>query len=103
MAQKEVVWTETAAIQRRRILKYWLQRNQSNAYPLKLLRLSNKKVNQIAVNPYLYKEADFPGTRVATMGHYSIFYKSSDTHIYITAFWDNRQDPKELMHLLMKS
>lgn len=100
MAKKKIVWTETAARQRRSILEYWLHRNKSNAYPLKLLRLSNEKANQIAVNPLLYKAADFPGTRVAAMGHFSLFYKVSDNTIIITAFWDNRQDLKKLLEIL---
>lgn len=100
MAEKKIIWTETAARQRRSILEYWLQRNQSNSYPLKLLRLSNEKANRIAANPMLYKPADFPNTRVPSMGHYSIFYKVTDEAILITAFWDNRQDPKKLLELL---
>jgi plasmid stabilization system protein ParE len=100
MAPKKIIWTETAARQRSSILEYWLQRNKSNTYPLKLLRLSNEKANQIAANPLLYKAADFPETRVATMGHFSLFYKITDTEIIITAFWDNRQDPAKLLQLL---
>lgn len=100
MAQKKIIWTETAARQRRSILDYWLQRNQSPTYPLKLLRLSSEKAEQIAANPQLYKMADFPDTRVAAMGHFSMFYKISDDSIIITAFWDNRQDPGKLLALL---
>ena len=100
MAQKKIVWTETAALQRRSILEYWLQRNQSNKYPLKLLRLSNEKAKQIAANPILYKASDFPDMRVAAMGHYSLFYKITTDTIIITAFWDNRQNPAKLLKLL---
>lgn len=100
MAQKEIIWTETAARQRKSILEYWVQRNQSPTYSLKLLRLSNEKANLVANNPLLYKAAEFPDTRVAAMGHFSLFYKIQDGAIIITAFWDNRQDPKELLKLL---
>lgn len=100
MAEKKIIWTETAARQRRSILEYWLQRNQSPNYSLKLLKVSNEKANLIADNPLLYKKADFPDTRVATMGHFSMFYKIVDDTIFIVAFWDNRQDPKKLLTLL---
>ena len=99
MAQRKIVWTETAAKQRRLTLEYWLHRNQSNTYPLQLLQLSDDEDQPIAENPFLYK-ADFPETHVAAMGHFSIFYKVKDTEIIITAFWDNRQDPKKLIELL---
>lgn len=100
MAQKKIVWTETAAIQRRNVLEYWVYRNQSPTYSLKLLALSNQKAELIALNPYLFKTAEFPDTRVVSMGHYSLFYKISDQSIIITAFWDNRQDPKKLLEHL---
>lgn len=100
MAQKKIIWTETAAQQRRSILEYWLQRNQSPTYSLKLLRLSNEKADKVAVNPLFFKVAEFANTRVAAMGHFSLFYKITDEAIIITAFWDNRQDPKKLLELL---
>jgi plasmid stabilization system protein ParE len=100
MAQKNIIWTETAARQRRSILEYWLQRNQSPTYSLKLLRLSNEKANLIAENPLKYKTAEFQDTHVAAMGHFSLFYKITNSTIIITAFWDNRQDPRELLKLL---
>jgi plasmid stabilization system protein ParE len=97
MAQKKIIWTETAARQRRSILEYWLHRNQSPTYSLKLLQLSNEKANLIADNPLIYKAAEFPNTHVAGMGHFSLFYKIKADTIIITAFWDNRQDPKQLL------
>jgi plasmid stabilization system protein ParE len=100
MVKRKIVWTETAAKQRRLILEYWVNRNQSNRYSLKLLQLSDEKTQRIADNPLLYKRADFPQTHVAAMGHYSIFYRVTQTDVIITAFWDNRQDPKKLLKLL---
>ena len=97
MAKKRIVWTETAAKQRNSILKFWIKNNQSKAYSLKLLELSNEKTEIIAKNPELYKKSDYPDTRVASMGHFSIYYKIEVDAIIITAFWDNRQDPKKLL------
>jgi hypothetical protein len=30
------------------------------------------------------------------MGHFSLYYKITDKFIIVLAFWDNRQNPKEL-------
>ena len=100
MAGRKVIWTETAAKQRRLILEYWLQRNQSATYSLKLLELSNEKAEIIAENPLIYKTSEFPNMRVAAMGHFSLFYKTTGDTVIITAFWDNRHDPKKLLELL---
>ena len=48
----------------------------------------------------IYKATDFKNVRVASLGNFSIYYKVLDKEIIITAFWDNRQDPKELLKIL---
>ncbi len=97
---RQVIWTKTAARQRRNILQYWVKRNKSNTYSLKLLRLSNEKTKLIAKNPRLFRLSEHPDTHVAAMGHFSIYYKITEKEIIITAFWDNRQDPKKLLKQL---
>jgi hypothetical protein len=60
----------------------------------------SERTKQIAEKPLLYKVTDFKDVRVASLGNFSIFYKVSDEKIIITAFWDNRQDPKKLLKIL---
>lgn len=100
MAERIIVWTQTARNQRRNILRYWVNRNRSKSYSQKLIRQIAEKVSNISTNPTAYKRCDFPKTRVAAMGHFSIFYQYDDNRILITAFWDNRQDPLKLEKLL---
>ncbi len=99
---RKVVWTQTAARQRRSILDYWVNCNKSNSYSIKLLGLSNEKTILIAQKPKLFRLTDFPDTRMAAMGHFSIFYKFNAKEIIITSFWDNRQDPIKLLKELKK-
>lgn len=42
MAKRKIVWTETAAKQRREILKYWTERNKSTTYAEKLIEITAK-------------------------------------------------------------
>lgn len=100
MDKRVIIWTKTAHLQRREILKYWTNRNQSIKYAEKLISQTNNHVQTIAKSPYIYKKTDFPKTRVAAMGHYSIFYQVTEKEIIITAFWDNRQNPKKLLNLI---
>lgn len=39
---------------------------------------------------------------MAAMGHFSLIYQVFESKIIITAFWDNRQDPKKLYEMLKK-
>ena len=103
MAKRTVVWTHTASLQRREILKYWVKRNGTTTYAEKLIKLTSKQVKLILSNPLLFKKASFPDTHVSVMGHFSVFYKITKDLLIITAFWDNRQDPKKLLEVLKKN
>ena len=67
---------------------------------MKLIKSVTEQTKQIAESPFLYKKAEFKDTRIAPLGNYSIFYKVRTDEILITAFWDNRQDPRMLLKIL---
>ena len=100
MVKRNVVWTETAARQRREILNYWVKRNGTTTYAERLIKLISEQIKIILTNPKLFKKADYPNTHVSALGHFSIFYKYTKDTLIITAFWDNRQDPKKLLDIL---
>ena len=100
MAKRNIVWTKTADIQFVGILEYWVKHNKSSKYSKKLVKLVNLRTNQIAKNPLIYKSTDFQNTRAASMGNFTIFYKVTENDVIVTAFWDNRQDPKKLLKAL---
>jgi plasmid stabilization system protein ParE len=102
MVKRTVVWTETAARQRRDILEYWVKRNGTKNYAEKLIKLTAEQIKVIQSNPKLFKKTDFPNTYVSAFGHFSIFYKFTSDYLFITAFWDNRQDPKKLLEILKR-
>jgi plasmid stabilization system protein ParE len=76
------------------------KRNGTTTYAEKLIKLISEQVKLILTNPKLFKKADFPDTHVSALGHFSIFYKYTKDSLIITAFWDNRQDPKKLLDIL---
>lgn len=73
MAKRTVKWTRTADIQFIGILEYWVNRNKSNTYSKKLIKVVNERTKLIAKTPFIYKQTDFKNTRVASLGHFSIF------------------------------
>lgn len=100
MAKRNVIWTRTADIQFVGILEYWVKRNKSNTYSKKLVKLVSDRTKHSADEPLIYKATDFKDVRVASMGNFSIYYKVADREVIITAFWDNRQNPKKLLEIL---
>ena len=100
MAKRNVIWTRTADLQFVGILEYWVKRNKSKRYSIKLIKLVSERTSQIAETPFIYKSTDFKDVRVASLGNYSIYYKVLENDLIISAFWDNRQDQKKLLKIL---
>lgn len=103
MAKRNVVWTKTADIQFVGILEYWVNRNKSNTYSKKLLKIVSERTLQISEKPLIYKSTDFKDVRIASLRNFSIYYKVTEEQIIVTAFWDNRQDPKKLLKILQNN
>lgn len=83
MAKRTIVWTDTAAKQRRQILKYWTERNQSTAFAEKLIEVTAKHRKVILKNPEAFKETEFDSLRESAMGHFSLYYKITETQIIL--------------------
>jgi hypothetical protein len=81
MAKREIVWTKTAEIQLYSVLEYWLERNKSNVYPKKLLKIVMKKCAIIAKNPLLFRESDFENTHFAVLDNFNIYFKFDNKHV----------------------
>lgn len=100
MAEREIVWTKTADLQLIGVLKYWVNKNKSNSYSLKLLNTVTERTIQLASHPELYPQTDVDKVRIIALKNHSVLYRFSKNQIIIVAFWDNRQDPKKLLKIL---
>lgn len=98
----KIIWTNTAVIQRRKILTYWTKRNKSTTYSKKLISEIAQRVQFLVNNPDIYIKTEFPDIRTSTLGHYNIFYKITTDELIVIAFWDNRRNPKTLSKILKK-
>lgn len=106
MAQQQilkVIWTKTAQIQFLSILEYWTKRNKSASFATHLSKRVWEKIEALKMQPFSSPKADFTHTRQAVLGHYCLFYEIRPSTSVITAFWDNRQDPKTLLDILLKT
>ena len=97
MAKRDVIWTITATKQRREILNYWTIKNRSSIYAEKLIKLIRARIQTISKNPDAFKATIFQNVRVSSLGHFSIYYKTTEKELIVVAFWDNRKDPKKLL------
>ena len=90
---KEVRWTTRSILDRTNIYKYWLERNQSDAYPDKLEQLFEKSAELISNFPNIGIQTDYKNVYSKVIKDYKIFYRIEPNEIQILRVWDTRQYP----------
>lgn len=60
---KKVIWSKQALKDRREILQYWIERNSSKIYSVKLNNLFVDAVQMIASHPNIGVQTDFENVR----------------------------------------
>ena len=94
MANKKIIWSDIAKLEFQDILKFYLERNQSTTYSLKLLDETEDLLKTLSKNEFIGRLTSNKETRVIPMKVYLIFYEIKKDTIEIVSFWDNRQDTK---------
>jgi toxin YoeB len=77
-------------------LLYWLHRNKSEEYPVKLNNLITNAINLLAEYTHPRTCTDFQDVYVKIVKDYKIFFKEDSSTIYIISVWDTRQNPDKL-------
>jgi len=93
---KKIVWSAKAQEDRKKILEYWINRNKSNTYSIKLNSLFVDIIIILAEYLSISKLSDFENIRFKVVKDYNIFYALATGTIYIVALCDTRQDPEKL-------
>ncbi|HEX8061361.1 MAG TPA: type II toxin-antitoxin system RelE/ParE family toxin [Cyclobacteriaceae bacterium] len=92
MAGRKLILSQKAQNERRSILAYWKQRNQSNTYSKKLDGLLRKAFAGICKYPES-GQLEKNGDRSKLVAGYRVVYTIHPTEIHVIAIWDPRQDP----------
>jgi plasmid stabilization system protein ParE len=91
MARK-IIWTVTAQTERREILEYWINRNKSKTFSIKLNKLIITALRHVSKNPFIGRKTDIDDVRVKIVRDYLIFYEVSPKSIFVLSVWDSRRD-----------
>lgn len=92
---RKIDWSPRAVQEWVEILDYWINRNKSNSYSLKLDELFFIKFQIIANSPDTGIPTDFPDVRIKILRDYKIYYRIFPEVIEIIAIWDTRRHPKK--------
>ena len=98
MAKRTIIWSLQAKDNRIQILQYWIERNKSREYSIKLNNLFKEAAEFIAEFPDIGKLTDDKKTRIKIVRDYLIVYEIYSTSIVILALFDSRQNPIRLQY-----
>lgn len=93
MAKRKIVWSNRAKIRLYAILDFYIVRNKSKVYSIKLQKLISKEVNLLLKHPDLGLRTSEDTTRGLIIENYIVYYEISGDKIIIHTIWDSRQNP----------
>jgi plasmid stabilization system protein ParE len=89
---KQIVWTHTAQIERKEILEYWIKRNKTKNFSIKLNKLFISALKDVSKNPFIGRKTDVQNVRAKIVRDYLLFYEVTPDYIYVLSVWDTRRD-----------
>jgi plasmid stabilization system protein ParE len=95
MAKRKIVWSNRAKIRLYAILDFYIKRNKSKVYSIKLQKLISKEVNLLLKQPDLGLKTSEETTRGLIIQDYIVYYEITDDKIIIHTIWDCRQNPDD--------
>ncbi|KFF07802.1 type II toxin-antitoxin system RelE/ParE family toxin [Chryseobacterium luteum] len=96
MAGRKVIWTHKANIERKEILEYWIFRNQSKTFSIKLNELIISSIKLLSQFPLIGRKTAVSNVRVKVVKDYLIFYEFSEAELIILSIWDGRRKENEI-------
>lgn len=93
---KKIIWSNKAKRELIDILKYWVERNQSKAFSIKLNDLITEQLKLIAEFPESGKRTDIPNVSLKIIHKYLLYYEIADEKIYILTIRHGSKNPKTL-------
>lgn len=95
MAGRKIEWSSDAKDDLLDILNFYIERNKSNTYSIKLNNKINKSLQQIAKNPILGLKTDYDSVRALIVSDYQIIYEIFEQLILVIMIWDCRRNPDD--------
>ena len=95
MVRFKIEWSIEARLDLIDILDFYIKRNKSNAYSIKLNAKINKSIKLLTKNPFLGTPTDYDSVRALITGDYQIIYEIFDQLILIIMIWDCRRNPED--------
>jgi plasmid stabilization system protein ParE len=93
VAKRKIIWSTRARSRLYAILEFYIDRNKSKSYSIKLYRLISKEVRLLQKYSDLGLKTTDNSIRGLIIENYIIYYEITEDKIIIHSVWDCRQDP----------
>ncbi|MGV0923205.1 type II toxin-antitoxin system RelE/ParE family toxin [Empedobacter tilapiae] len=94
MVKRKIIWTITANFERKEILEYWILRNKSKRFSIKLNYLILQTLEVLRENPTIGRRTNIDNVRVKLIREYLLLYEFTDAELIILSIWDARRNIK---------
>ena len=94
MAKRKIIWTKTPNLERKEILEYWILRNKSKRFSIKLNYLILQTLEVLRENPTIGRRTNIDNVRVKLIREYLLLYEFTDAELIILSIWDARRNIK---------
>ena len=93
---KQIVWTLKAKNELKEILHYWIWRNKSNTFSIKLNHLIEKQLHLAAKFPEIGRKTDIENVRVKFIHKYLLYYQVTNEILYVLTIRHGSKNPQTL-------
>ena len=93
---KQIIWTAKAKNQLIDILEYWINRNKSNSFSIKLNNLIEEQLNLIAEFPNIGRKTDIQNVSIKVIHKYLLYYQIGEKNIFVLTIRHGSKNPKTL-------
>jgi len=84
-------------LERKEILEYWINRNKSKTYSIKLNKLFIEAMKLVSQFPTIGRRTNFDeNVRLKIVRDYLLFYEFDEKQIKVLSVWDGNQDDKKI-------
>ena len=91
---KKIIWTIQAKEELIEILQYWINRNKSKSFSIKLDNLIQEQLSLILEFPKLGRLTDIPNVRIKIIHKYLLYYEFVNETLFILTIRHKSTNPK---------
>ena len=93
---KEIIWSRKAQNELIEILEYWINRNKTNTFSIKLNSLIEEQLNLIFEFPKIGRKTDIENVYIKVVHKYLLYYEFVDNNLHVLTIRHGSKNPKTL-------